>query len=197
MSGREKFQKIKPIIIILSLLFSLLPKQFLNMKLKKIQAKEGKFAMLKRYCILKNIAKSIGDNVSIHSNVYLINPQNLIIGNNVSIQPLCYIDAQGGITIGNDVSIAHGVTIMSTNHKYLDKVIPIKYQGLDEKKVVIEDNVWIGAKSTILYGHTIGSGSIVGANCLVTKDIKKNEIVGGVPNKLIKNRLFYENKKGE
>lgn len=191
MSGREKFKKIKPIIVMLSFLFSLFPKAILNMKLKRIQHKEGKFAMLKRYCILKNIVKSLGDNVSIHSNVYLISPQNLEIGNNVSIHPLCYLDAQGGISIGNDVSIAHGVTIMSTSHTYNDKEIPIKYQTIEEREVVIEDNVWIGAKATILYGHKIESGSIVGANCLVTKDVKKNEIVGGVPNKLIKNRSHY------
>ncbi|MDR2406844.1 MAG: sugar O-acetyltransferase, partial [Bacteroidales bacterium] len=52
--------------------------------------------------------------------------------------------------------------------------------------VVIEDNVWIGDKVTILPGVHIGYGSIIGANAVVTKDVPANCVVGGNPAKIIK-----------
>ncbi len=48
------------------------------------------------------------------------------------------------------------------------------------------NNVWIGSNATILPGVTIGDGAIIGANAVVTKDVKENTIVAGVPAKLIK-----------
>ena len=55
-------------------------------------------------------------------------------------------------------------------------------------KVIIEDDVWIGAKSTILCGVKIGKGSIVAANSVVNKDVEEFTVVGGVPAKPIKKR---------
>ncbi|MBJ7883159.1 DapH/DapD/GlmU-related protein, partial [Gelidibacter salicanalis] len=54
--------------------------------------------------------------------------------------------------------------------------------------VIIEDDVWIGRNVVILPGIRISSGSIVGANSVVTKNICANSIVGGVPAKFIKFR---------
>lgn len=52
--------------------------------------------------------------------------------------------------------------------------------------VVIEDNVWIGDKVSILSGVTIGKGSIIGCNAFVTKDVPPYSVVGGIPAKIIK-----------
>jgi acetyltransferase-like isoleucine patch superfamily enzyme len=110
------------------------------------------------------------------------------IGNNVSIHPMCYIEAKGGLVIGNDVSIAHGVTIMTTTHIYDKTDIPIKDQGSVANNVVIKDNVWIGAKATLLCGITVNQGAIVGAGAVVTKTIPANAVVAGVPARIIKMR---------
>ena len=56
--------------------------------------------------------------------------------------------------------------------------------------MVIEDEVWIGANSVILQGVTVGYGSVVAAGAVVTKDIPKMEIWGGVPAKKIKDRII-------
>lgn len=62
-------------------------------------------------------------------------------------------------------------------------------QGYQEtKKVIIEDDVWIGARSVILPGIKIGTGSIIAVGSVVTKDVEPLSIVAGVPAKLVKKR---------
>lgn len=187
--GREKFNRYKKILFILLKITKLLPLKVRVFTFNHIRMIQGNFGIAIRYVFLKSIAKEVGDNVSIHPHVYIYNPQNLIIGNNVSIHSMAYIESSGGITIGNDVSIAHGVTIMSESHNYSDPINPIKDQGLKLSPIEIKDNVWIGAKSTILSGIIIETGSIVGAGAVVTKDIEIDNIVAGVPAKAIKMRV--------
>lgn len=187
--GREKFKRARGLLHLLWKILSFFP---FNMRMRfyefsrMINGYKG-FAI--RYAIIKSIANNCGENVVIYPGVYLLNPQNITIGNNVSIHPMCYIEALGEVVIGNDVSIAHGVSIMSTSHNYSNLSIPIKDQGGIFGKVVIGDNVWIGAKATILSNKTIESGAIIGANSVVTKNVKENSIVGGIPAKLIKERI--------
>lgn len=52
--------------------------------------------------------------------------------------------------------------------------------------VIIGDNVWIGDKVSILSGVTIGKGSVIACNAVVTKDVPSYSVVGGVPAKVIK-----------
>jgi acetyltransferase-like isoleucine patch superfamily enzyme len=149
---------------------------------------KGLKGLVLRYALLKTLAVKCGSNVSVHPGVYLLRPEKLSIGDNVSIHPMCYLDAAGGIEIGNDVSIAHAVTIMSTSHNYNKTDIPIKDQDVTPDATYISDNVWIGAKATILSGRRLNPGCVIAANCVVTKDVETNTIVGGVPNKVLKQR---------
>lgn len=186
--GREQFEKYKPLIIFLTNCFGLLPRPIRLKWFEQVRMVKGKIGIALRYILLKTLAKQVGDNVSIHSGVYLFHPENLSIGDHVSIHPMCYLEASGGLTIGNNVSIAHGATIMTESHRYDSLDIPIKDQGLLFKETIIESDVWIGAKATILYGTTIGSGSIVAAGAVVTKNVPRLAIVGGVPAKVIRLR---------
>ncbi|HFX3832222.1 MULTISPECIES: acyltransferase [Enterococcus] len=186
--GREKFKRYKIIMSIGIRLYYLLPKRLRIILYRNISDKKGIFRMAQRYMLLKTLAKEVGDNVSIHDHVYLFNLEELIIGNNVSIHPMCYIQASGGVTIGDNVSIAHGVTIMTENHEYKNLLIPIKEQNIYRQEIIIENDVWIGAKATILYGNIIHSGSVIAANAVVTKDVATNCVVAGVPAKVIINR---------
>ena len=60
-----------------------------------------------------------------------------------------------------------------------------KPKGLD-KKVVIEEDVWIGSRVTILMGVTVGRGATIAAGSVVTKSFPPYSLVAGVPAKLIK-----------
>lgn len=55
--------------------------------------------------------------------------------------------------------------------------------------VVIENDVWIGSNAVVLQGVTIGTGAIVAAGAVVTKDVPPYCIVGGVPARIIKRRF--------
>lgn len=186
-TGRAKFGKLKKIINILGAFFNVFGVKANYCFLKMFRNTNGKIGLLLRYVFLKNCCKSIGDNVSIQPNVFLFNLQNVEIGDNVSIHPMCYIEGAGGVSIGNDVSIAHSSTLISTNHTWEDKNIPIKYNKETFAEIVIEDDVWIGCGVRILSGVKINKRSIIAAGAVVNKEIESNTIYAGVPARLIKN----------
>ncbi|MFA6808434.1 MAG: acyltransferase [Eubacteriales bacterium] len=186
--GRSQAHKLKPIINIIVKFCYIFPENIRVKLFEHYRKTKGKKGLLIRYVLLKTIAKSVGDNVSIHPDVYLLNVNMLSIGNNVSIHPMCYFEAWGGIIIGDDVSIAHAVTVLSVNHKYRDLNIPIKDQGIEKRPTEIKSNVWIGAKASILGGIIVNSGSIIAAGAVISKDVEENAVVAGVPAKIIKLR---------
>lgn len=148
--------------------------------------KKGLIGFALRYCALKSIAEKCGEKISIGEGCFFPHAEKLCIGSNVSINSMCYIDAAGGVEIGDDVSIAHGVTIMSTEHKHSDPSVPVKLQGYTYEKTVVGYGSWIGAKATILSGSVIGEQSVVGAGAVVTKNLPGRGVYVGVPAKLIK-----------
>lgn len=89
----------------------------------------------------------------------------------------------GGVFIGNGVFIGHNACLLTLNHA---KEVENR-ADMYPSAIHIEDNVWIGSNVTILPGVTIGSGAIIAAGAVVTKNVKANTIVGGVPAKFIKN----------
>jgi acetyltransferase-like isoleucine patch superfamily enzyme len=186
--GRDKFNRYKTIINYMVSVSKTFPKSFRMRIFYFSRDIKGIAGLVIRYVLLKTIALRCGDNVSVHPGVYLLSPDKITIGNNVSIHPMCYIDAGGFIDIGDDVSLAHGVTLLSTSHQYSSTSIPIKNQTLLYRRTIIQNDVWIGAKSTVLYGRVIQEGAIVGANSLVNKDLLKNSVSLGVPAVTIKTR---------
>jgi len=115
-------------------------------------------------------------------------PERLHIGKNVSLNEFVYISAYGGVEIGENTRIGKGTTMISSDHVYERLDIPVFDQGLIGDKIVIGQNVWVGANVTILKGVTIGDNAIIAAGAVVTKNLERNGIYGGVPAKLIKNR---------
>ena len=73
-------------------------------------------------------------------------------------------------------------------HNYDNLSINIKDQGHTEKDIIVGNNVWIGFGAQIMSGVTIEDGAIIAAGAVVTKNIKKNEVVGGIPARKIKER---------
>jgi acetyltransferase-like isoleucine patch superfamily enzyme len=103
------------------------------------------------------------------------------------------------ITIGSFCSIARDVLIQEYNHR-AERLSTYNFQKhifrgksivdvTSKGPITIGNDVWIGAKSIILSGVSIGDGAIIAAGSIVTKDVKPYAIVGGNPAKLIKFRF--------
>ena len=185
-TGRQQFKKFEILINLFVKTFSILGKRGNNFCLRMFRNTNGKIGILLRYIFLKNVAKNVGKNVSIHPNVFLLNVHNLSLGNNISIHPMCYIDATGGIYIGNNISIAHSSTIISSNHTWDDLTIPIKYNKEKLAPVVLDDDIWIGCGVRILAGIKISRRSVLAAGAVLTSNVEEFSLMGGVPARLIK-----------
>lgn len=121
----------------------------------------------------------------------------LKFGKNVQLNDYVHITAMSHVTIGNDVLMASRIYISDCTHG--------SYQGdendsnpdsipfnrpLSTKAVIIEDNVWLGEFVSVLSGVTIGRGTIVGANSVVSKSLPPYVIAVGIPAKAIKKYNF-------
>lgn len=96
------------------------------------------------------------------------------------------------IIIGADVGISQNCALYSYNHG-IAPGRPISEQPLESKgPIVIEDHVWVGVGVTILDGVRIGTGAVIAAGSVVTKDVPANAIAGGVPARVIGTRGPHE-----
>jgi len=156
--------------------------------------------------------KRMGKNVSIHSGVKIFHPERVELGDNVTIYenvliygggcdhgyvkigdkshiaPFSVINGEGGVIIGNKVAIGAGVYIYSISNSGDDPSIDIIDAPRIFGEIVIEDNVFIGANCVISPGVKIGTGSVIGAGAVATKDIPANSVAVGVPARVIKKR---------
>lgn len=132
----------------------------------------------------KEILGSYGKNLSLQAPIYFDYGKNIHVGNDfLSNYGLTILDI-APVNIGNNVMIGPNVDIYTVNHpmtpegrrKYLAKA----------ESVNIGNDVWIGGKSTICPGVTIGNNVVIAAGAVVTKDVPDNVLVGGVPAKVIK-----------
>jgi acetyltransferase-like isoleucine patch superfamily enzyme len=137
----------------------------------------------------KQIHSTTG-NYRVHPRASLRNAQNIYLGNNVRITMDCCIWAEKNskIVFGDDVLVGPGVKMFCGNHGILLNGIPITYQDRTENDIIIGNDVWIGANSVLTSGTKVNDGAIIAAGSVVTKEVPKNAIVGGVPAKLIKYR---------
>lgn len=149
--------------------------------------------------ILKSACGSCEKGVTIGKQCKISGIKNIEIGKNSSIGGRALIlCTRAKLIIGNYVMIGPQVTIITGDHKinaigkYMVNVSDSEKDPENDLPVVIEDDVWIGANSTILKGVTIGEGSVIAAGSVVTKNVPAYTVVGGVPVKIIKNRFTDE-----
>lgn len=91
------------------------------------------------------------------------------------------------IEIGEHCLIGERVKI-TDSHKHTINTENFK----KDEPVIIGDHVWICNDATILPGVTIGNGAVVAAGAVVTKDVPPYTLVGGVPAKVIKENIFWQ-----
>ncbi len=132
---------------------------------------------------------SIGRNVKISPTAFFKYPKHITIGDRSFINHQCCLWAapEGRITIGQDVLLGPGVCIIASNHgAALGSPIP-EQAGMDAP-IHVGNGVWLGAHVVVTAGVTIEDGCVVGAGAVVTHNLPRNSICGGVPARVIGQR---------
>lgn len=140
----------------------------------------------------------IGDGVVIREHAWLNcerrSGRTLSIGRGSYIGRFAHINASESVILEDEVLIADRVHISDYQHTFRDLSRSVVAQGFtDPEPVRVRFGSWIGVGAVIMPGVTIGRGAIVGANAVVTRDVRDFEIVGGVPAVVIGTRQSAEN----
>lgn len=136
---------------------------------------------LEAYPIDNSITLQFGENVQMNDYVHITAMEKVVIGDNVLMASKIYIsDCSHGSYGGDD-------------HDSNPNEVPAE-RKLYSKPVIIKDNVWLGEFVSVLPGVTIGKGTIVGANSVVSKSLPDYVIAVGSPAKPIKEYDFEAKK---
>ncbi len=116
----------------------------------------------------------------------------IVIGNRVRVSRNVQIGGTNSVEIGDNVLIGSGVLITDTNHgqyweKHSSPLIAPDLRPLDDnRRIVIEKNVWLGAGVVVMPDSFIGEGTVIGANSVVNGSIPPFAIAVGVPARVIR-----------
>ena len=142
----------------------------------KVRTTPGARITLDRYCRL-------GRNLFLETR----EQGSITLGSHVRINSGCVIVSYARVRIGDDCLIGEYVSIRDADHGTAIGQ-PMRSQPHTAEAIVIDDDVWIGRGSVVLKGVHIGTGAIVAANSVVTRDVPPLTIVAGAPAKVIKQR---------
>lgn len=144
-----------------------------------------KFHIKYRTWRLKRFVQRCGDNPYVGGRCYF--DGKIYLGDNCNFNGM-HIAGNGTVVIGNNFHSGVECMMITQNHDY-DTGEAIPYgTGFDFKTIIIEDNVWLGNRVTIIGNVEIGEGAIIAAGAVVCKNVPPFAIVGGNPAKVIKYR---------
>jgi acetyltransferase-like isoleucine patch superfamily enzyme len=145
----------------------------------------------------------LGDGVWVYRDVEFHAGGLIVVGAGTSFQRAVLIN--GNVTIGGGCIFAPGVFVSSGKHVYdLKPAWPIRAQEallatgdadvagyVLDRPVLIDEDCWLGAHVVVAPGVRIGRGAVIGANSVVTRDVRPYAIVAGAPAKPINQRLAW------
>jgi carbonic anhydrase/acetyltransferase-like protein (isoleucine patch superfamily) len=144
----------------------------------------------RRLWYVRVLGAAIADGVGIHLGCYVwfygprqVRRDGFQVGARTRIGRGSCLDLRGGVTIGADVSISPEVAILTAAHEIADPGFRV-----ENRRVVIDDNVYIGMRAVVLPGVHIGRGAVVAAGAVVARDVAPLTVVAGVPAKPIASR---------
>lgn len=147
-----------------------------------VRASWNPFMGLKIF-LLRLFGANIGKGLIIKNNVIIKFPWKLVVGDNCWLGENCWIDNLDNVTIGNNVCISQGAMLLTGNHDYRKFNMPYR-----NAPIIIEDGVWIGARSIVCPGVTVQKNSILSVGSVATHDMEAGMMYQGVPATIIRNR---------
>ena len=136
---------------------------------------------------LKIFGAKIGKNVIIKPNVNIKYPWKLQLGDHVWIGEGAWIDNLDSVIIGDHCCVSQGALLICGNHDYTKITF-----DLVVKPIVLEDGVWIGAKSVVCPGVVARTHAILTAGSTISKDMQAYSIYRGNPAEKVKSRDIKE-----
>jgi putative colanic acid biosynthesis acetyltransferase WcaF len=136
---------------------------------------------------LRLFGAKVGKNVVIKPSVNIKYPWRLSIGNNTWIGEKVWIDNLDHVTIGSNCCISQDAMLLCGNHHFGKVTF-----DLSTKPIMIEDGVWIGARSVVVGGVVCESHSVLMACSLAASNLKSYGIYRGQPCSWIKERVIEE-----
>ncbi len=133
----------------------------------------------------KSILECNGFHFMYGADIQLFKNSHLVLGKGSFINSDCKIRCHKEITIGEGCAISHDFTVMDSNSHELDG-------SRNTKPVHIGNHVWIGTRVTVLSGVTVGGGAVIAAGSLVTKNVPEDSLVGGVPARILKEKVEWK-----
>ena len=156
-----------------------------SISLRLIQYSRGTKRRLRtQWC--SYLLKSMGKGCQICDGVLITGHENVSLGDQVSVNDRVILQSceGAGITVGDHVTLSYGVKLITGG-------LAIGEEGADQDQhqampIAIKDAAWIGAGAIILPGVTVGTGAIVSAGSVVTRDVEAHAIAGGAPARVIR-----------
>lgn len=138
-----------------------------------------------RIFLLRLFGAKIGRGVVVKPRVHIKYPWHLSVGDYVWIGEQVWIDNLTHVSIGNHACISQGAYLLTGNHSYNHQTF-----GLMVKPIIIEEGVWIGAKSIVAPGVKCHSHSVLTVASVATKNLPPYSICSGNPATVIKERVI-------
>lgn len=136
-----------------------------------------------RRFLLSLFGAKLGRTTVVHPSCTITMPWKLTVGEHSCLGPNVNCYNIGGLTVKDNTTISQNVHLCTSSHDY---TTPNMIQTFGE--IVIEDQVWLCADAFIGPGTKIGTGAVVGARAVVTRDVEPWAVVAGNPAKFIKRR---------
>jgi putative colanic acid biosynthesis acetyltransferase WcaF len=133
--------------------------------------------------ILRTFGAKVGKKVMIKPKVNIKYPWLLTIGDYVWIGEEVWIDSLAEVFIGNNACLSQGVMLLTGNHDYTSSTFDLRVG-----KIILEEGVWIGAKSVVCPNVTCYSHAVLTVNSVAVKDLQAYGIYQGNPAQWIRER---------
>lgn len=137
--------------------------------------------------LLRLFGAKVGQGVSVHGGARIWMPHNLEIGESSWVGDHANIYCVAPIRIGAHAVVSEAAFLCTAEHDISDSRFELKTAA-----ITVGDNAWIGSRSIVLPGRTIGEGAVVAAGAVVTKDVAPWTVVAGNPARVIKTRVIRD-----